>query len=225
MWPIHTLIGHHDLNTAPSHPHPPNCITSRADRKPGSSRHNVAYYSIHLIFDQTLTLTYYNFSEHGIKDGYPAIPARSSARLRRCLQRPPRKPVHAFWVGFSRTSLHPPFTLLGVMGTDKRQYTTVPQSDDVELHAHTYAPPSSEPEPSQSPETFAQTITNILRPKPQAHVHCEACDVQTAARQRRENEKYCCTMVATTFMTLFVCGMLLGIVIVGANAKRRRHEG
>jgi hypothetical protein len=114
------------------------------------------------------------------------------------------------------------------MGIDRKQYTTVPQSDDVELHAHSHAPPLSEPEPSQGPETFAQTITSILRPKPQAHVHCEACDVQTAARQRRENEKYCCTMVATTFMTFFVvCGMVLGIVIVGAhaNAKRVRHEG
>jgi hypothetical protein len=46
-----------------------------------------------------------------------------------------------------------------------------------------------------------------------------------AARQRRENEKYCCTMVAVTFMTLFFCGMLLGIVIVGAVAKKKRHEG
>jgi hypothetical protein len=118
------------------------------------------------------------------------------------------------------------FTLCQGMGIDRRQYTTVPQSDDIELHAHTHDPSSSEP--SQSPETLTQTITNILRPKPQAHVHCEACDVQTAARQRRENEKYCCTMVATTFMMFFVvCGTVLGIVIVRAhvNARGVRHEG
>jgi hypothetical protein len=109
------------------------------------------------------------------------------------------------------------------MDVDMRQYSTVPQSDDVELHAHIHTPPSSEP--SQGPETFAQTIASVLRPKPQPHVHCETCDVQTAATQRRANEKHCCTMVAATFMTLFVCGMLLGMVIVSYAAKRKRHEG
>jgi hypothetical protein len=109
-----------------------------------------------------------------------------------------------------------------------QQYATVPQDDDVELHAHVHnhTPPSTTASSAQQgPETFVQTIANVLRPKSQPHVHCEACDVQTAARQRRENEKYCCTMVAATFMTLFVCGMLLGVVIVrSAGGKRPGHD-
>ncbi|KAG9190359.1 hypothetical protein G6011_08447 [Alternaria panax] len=108
-------------------------------------------------------------------------------------------------------------------------YTTLPQTDDhdVELHAqpHSHARRSTTvPLASSSPETLAQTITNFLRPNPEAHTHCEVCDnqVQTEARRRREGEKYCCTMVAATFMTLFICGMLLGVVLVNMAAKRSR---
>jgi len=113
-------------------------------------------------------------------------------------------------------------------------YTAVPQNDDdVELHAHTHQNnnnnnnnPSPFTEPANSsPQqpTFAQTIANVLRPN---HTHCEVCDNQaiTAARHRRENEKFCCTMVAATFMTLFICSMLLGIVIVNATGKRGEHH-
>ncbi|CAG5185932.1 uncharacterized protein ALTATR162_LOCUS11442 [Alternaria atra] len=110
-------------------------------------------------------------------------------------------------------------------------YTTIPQTDDhdIELHArqhnHTHASTTT-PVTSSSPETLAQTITNFLRPNPEPHMHCEVCDnqVQTEARRRRESEKYCCTMVAATFVTLFICGMLLGVVIVTMAAKRRRSE-
>lgn len=61
-------------------------------------------------------------------------------------------------------------------------------------------------------------------PQETPHKHCAVCDeqVQTAARQKREHERYCCTMVAVTFVSLFVCGMMLGIVIVSAAAKRAR---
>jgi hypothetical protein len=67
-----------------------------------------------------------------------------------------------------------------------------------------------------------QTLAGVFKPK--SHEHCEQCDIQTTARQR--NEKYCCTMVAATFMALFVCLMLLGIVIVisGEHKKRNRHD-
>ncbi|KAF1945604.1 hypothetical protein EJ02DRAFT_395814 [Clathrospora elynae] len=90
-------------------------------------------------------------------------------------------------------------------------YNAVPQEDDLELHAHDHNhTPSTVPD--QGPDTFA--------PKPQPHVHCEQCDIQLAARQRSENEKYCCTMVASVFMTLFVCGMLMGIVIINAVTEK-----
>ncbi|CAA9957146.1 hypothetical protein PTMSG1_00754 [Pyrenophora teres f. maculata] len=111
-------------------------------------------------------------------------------------------------------------------------YTTIPQNDndvDIELHAHTHQnninnTPSSSTDSSSQQPNFAQTIANVLQP---THTHCEICDEHaiTAARYRRENEKFCCTMVAATFMTLFICGMLLGIVIVDAAGKRREHHG
>ncbi|RMZ69635.1 Hybrid signal transduction histidine kinase B [Pyrenophora seminiperda CCB06] len=112
-------------------------------------------------------------------------------------------------------------------------YTTVPQNDDVdiELHAHTHHNHNYTPSPStnttSSPSeqpTFAQTIANVLRP---AHTHCEVCDNQafTAAKHKREKEQFCCTMVAATFMTLFICIMLLGIVISNNMRKRSEHHG
>jgi hypothetical protein len=45
-----------------------------------------------------------------------------------------------------------------------------------------------------------------------------------AGRQRRESEKYCCTMVAVTFMTLFVCSLLLGVVILSMYRKKGGHD-
>ncbi|KAF2019860.1 hypothetical protein BU24DRAFT_459487 [Aaosphaeria arxii CBS 175.79] len=96
-------------------------------------------------------------------------------------------------------------------------YAAVPQ-DDVELHAHTANQPTASPGPAQEPETLAQTIAGVFRPKP--HVHCEQCDVQLQARERRENERHCCFMVAATFMTAFFCMMILGIVV----AKTMKHH-
>ena len=98
------------------------------------------------------------------------------------------------------------------------------QALDVDDHAHAHTPLV----PSQQPETFTQTVARLLLPKADTpHTHCATCDeqVQTAARQKREDDRYYCTMVTVTFLTLFVCGMLLGVVIVAANAKRARGSG
>ncbi|KAF2715470.1 hypothetical protein K504DRAFT_366673 [Pleomassaria siparia CBS 279.74] len=98
-------------------------------------------------------------------------------------------------------------------------YATVPQ-DDVELHAHEHVH-SSPTGPSQ-PETIAQTPAGVLQPRP--HVHCEQCDIQTMARERRENERHCCAMVAKTFMLGFICMMVLGIVITTSMAKANKYR-
>lgn len=99
--------------------------------------------------------------------------------------------------------------------------------DDVELQAHNHNHDhENEREntmPSTAPvETLAQTIAGVFRPKP--HGHCEQCDVQLAARQRRDNERHCCNMVAATFMTLFVCAMMLGIIITVNVSKQMREK-
>ncbi|KAL6710487.1 hypothetical protein ACN47E_008535 [Coniothyrium glycines] len=101
------------------------------------------------------------------------------------------------------------------------EYATVPQ-DDVELQEHDHNHHEHASLSSAPAETLAQTIAGVFRPK--THVHCEQCDVQTAARQRRENERHCCNMVAATFMTLIICGMLLGIVVVVHVLKKARHD-
>ncbi|EMD97377.1 hypothetical protein COCC4DRAFT_140155 [Bipolaris maydis ATCC 48331] len=125
-------------------------------------------------------------------------------------------------------------------------YTTIPQCDDADqppltretsdlernayTHTHSSLPPSQQQQQQQQqrqPETFAQTITKLLLPQSDSqHKHCTACDeqVQTAARQKRESERYCCTMVAVTFITLFMCGMVLGVVIVNANARGHKES-
>ncbi|KAF2263287.1 hypothetical protein CC78DRAFT_581697 [Lojkania enalia] len=100
------------------------------------------------------------------------------------------------------------------------QYSAVPQ-DDVELESGQHNHASSSAASQQQPESLAQTIAGVFRPKP--HVHCEQCDVQTAARERREAEKHCCAMVAVTFMVGFVCIMVLGIVVANAQIKMKKH--
>lgn len=97
----------------------------------------------------------------------------------------------------------------------QQQYAAVLQEDDVEQHAHEHSAPS--PAPTQPGESIAQTIASVFRPKP--HVHCETCDAQTAARERRENEKHCCAMVGWVFIVLFICAMILGIAIVNSREK------
>ncbi|PSN72192.1 hypothetical protein BS50DRAFT_245814 [Corynespora cassiicola Philippines] len=92
--------------------------------------------------------------------------------------------------------------------------------DDVELHAHDHHSPS--PAPATQPETLAQTIAGVFRQKP--HTHCEQCDLQLAARERRANERHCCTMVAATFMVGFAAFVILAVVVSDNMAKTRRHH-
>ncbi|EOA84642.1 hypothetical protein ACJQWK_07018 [Exserohilum turcicum] len=123
-------------------------------------------------------------------------------------------------------------------------YTVIPQSDDteyhqhadtdIELHAHNHHTPSQQapiplpaPAPAPAPaESFTQTLASLLRPRAETpHTHCAVCDEQvlTAARHKHEQERHCCTMVAVTFMSLFFCSMVLGVVIVNAGLRRRRE--
>ncbi|KAF2822914.1 hypothetical protein CC86DRAFT_73718 [Ophiobolus disseminans] len=104
-------------------------------------------------------------------------------------------------------------------------YAVVAQDDDVELGGHTHAHESSSssntPPPASQPESLAQTIAGVFKPKP--HAHCEQCDVQFAARQRRENERHCCNMVAATFMVAFVCAFLFGTIITSIVYRHKRR--
>ncbi|KAF2114001.1 hypothetical protein BDV96DRAFT_647489 [Lophiotrema nucula] len=88
--------------------------------------------------------------------------------------------------------------------------------DDVEL-AHNHTSPS--PAPAEQ-ESLAQTIAGVFRPKP--HTHCEQCDVQTAAREKREAQQTCRALVAATFMVAFICLMILGITVAKATAPTRK---
>ncbi|OAL01106.1 hypothetical protein IQ06DRAFT_137123 [Phaeosphaeriaceae sp. SRC1lsM3a] len=114
-------------------------------------------------------------------------------------------------------------------GTSSRSasgYAAVAQDDDIELnahsHDHTYTPPSPPPPPQNAPESIVSTIAGVFKPKP--HVHCEQCDVQFAARQRRENEKHCCTMVAATFMAAFVCAFIFGIIGLSIVYRHKKNH-
>ncbi|KAH7113293.1 hypothetical protein B0J11DRAFT_446088 [Dendryphion nanum] len=102
-------------------------------------------------------------------------------------------------------------------------YRAVPQ-DDVELLAHECSgnQTSPSPAPGQQNETLAQTIAGVFRPQP--HTHCEQCDIQTTAREIRDNERHCCTMTAYTFIIAFFCLMIVGIVAFNAALKSQRHH-
>jgi len=100
------------------------------------------------------------------------------------------------------------------------QYTSVPQEDFENVHdEHTHKVPSPAPVPPHQPETFAQTLAGVFKKQP--HAHCEACDKQMEARERRANQRHCCSMVAAVFIALFFCIMILGIVIADEVAKMK----
>jgi hypothetical protein len=104
---------------------------------------------------------------------------------------------------------------------------TVPQSGDnefdVEDHAHPHISHSQQHQ-QQQPESFTQVVAELLLPRADSpHKHCAICDEQalTTTRQKRADERYCCTMVALTFIMLFICGMILG-VFLAIYAKKAR---
>ncbi|KAH8725500.1 hypothetical protein GQ44DRAFT_615942 [Phaeosphaeriaceae sp. PMI808] len=101
-------------------------------------------------------------------------------------------------------------------------YAAVAQDDDVEMSAHEHAhdPSSLVPSPEAAPESLAQTIAGVFRPKP--HTHCEQCDVQLAARQRRENERHCCDMVALVAIVAFASAFVFGIILLNIVYKHKK---
>ena len=106
--------------------------------------------------------------------------------------------------------------------SNMQKYAQVPQADiELQAHEHNHNHTSPSPGPPQAPESLAQTIAGVFRPRP--HTHCEQCDVQLAAREKRANQRHCCTMVAVMFMIAFFCMLLLGIVVTSAVTKAKRH--
>jgi hypothetical protein len=86
--------------------------------------------------------------------------------------------------------------------------------------AHTHSRPTT-PEPEAAGgagprETLLQTLVAPFRPKP--HSHCEACDLAQDRRERRNKQHHCCVMVALTFMVLFICLAVVGVVTQRAKA-------
>lgn len=113
-----------------------------------------------------------------------------------------------------------PMSIFTPSASSSAGYTSVPQEDFENVHdEHTHRAPSPAPVPPQQPETFAQTLAGVFK-KP-AHAHCEACDKQVEARERRANQRHCCSMVAAVFIALFFCIMILGIVIADEVAKMK----
>ncbi|KAL2814101.1 hypothetical protein BJX63DRAFT_392921 [Aspergillus granulosus] len=86
-------------------------------------------------------------------------------------------------------------------------YASVPRVDGEPLqhqHQHQYLNHNSSTLPTAA--TF------------EPHVHCEACDGFLQRQQKMRAERFCCGMVAATFMVAFVCILLLGVAI--ANSRK-----
>jgi hypothetical protein len=45
-----------------------------------------------------------------------------------------------------------------------------------------------------------------------------------AARERREDERHCCSMVAATFMVGFACALIFGIITISMVYKHRKDD-
>ncbi|RAO73814.1 uncharacterized protein BHQ10_009826 [Talaromyces amestolkiae] len=72
------------------------------------------------------------------------------------------------------------------------------QSDDVHLHQHQH------------------TEDGDRVDRGEGHIHCTACDRLLERKEQRINQRHCCTMVAVTFMVIFICLMVLGFGITVA---------
>lgn len=53
----------------------------------------------------------------------------------------------------------------------------------------------------------------------QPHVHCTACDNLIERKERRLNQRHCCTMLAVTFTMAFLCLFFFGLAVVLVKKK------
>ncbi|KAI8939184.1 hypothetical protein NX059_005017 [Plenodomus lindquistii] len=90
-------------------------------------------------------------------------------------------------------------------------YATVSQNDDIEHLSHDDSSFSAAPALAIEPESLEQTCANTLKLK--HHVHCEQCDAQLAARQRRDGEWNCSILFAVTLVIFCFFAVLLGAFI------------
>ncbi|KAL4879226.1 hypothetical protein BJY04DRAFT_194068 [Aspergillus karnatakaensis] len=111
-------------------------------------------------------------------------------------------------------------------------YSSVPQAEALEAEAEEqgqiHLQPQPEPEHTPHQHAYLNRTSSRCRSNPfppastfQPHVHCKSCDGFLERQQKMRSQRFCCAVVAITFMMAFICGLILGIVIV--NAKRYGH--
>ncbi|KAL2783300.1 hypothetical protein BJX66DRAFT_318792 [Aspergillus keveii] len=112
----------------------------------------------------------------------------------------------------------PPYEELEAQSSSSR-YASVPQVDE-EPHVH----PHPHTHEHQYLDQSTRSTTTLPAPATfQPHVHCEACDGFLQRQQKMRAERFCCGMVAATFMAAFVCGLLLGVAIVNGRKDKWNH--
>lgn len=99
--------------------------------------------------------------------------------------------------------------------TDSEKYATVPQFDEDVEHQHHHQHHHDGLASSSSPHPSIPIPLVTAGP----HAHCEVCDRQFERREKHRGERYCCAMVAATFMVVSICILLLGVTIVRAHAR------
>jgi hypothetical protein len=175
----------------------------------------VAYLSL----TKTDSRSFVTFQKHHLQNGPPNHPAkRSSSRLRRCRAQPSLVHIYTLFI-FGRMYLQD--YMLSIINLP--QYAAVPQADvenDADAHVHNHDHTTTPAAPQE--ETLAQTIAGVFKPRP--HTHCEVCDALMERRERRNARQQCCITVAATFMILFFCSMILGIVIAKSVATAKSHN-
>ncbi|KAL5366618.1 hypothetical protein BJX96DRAFT_180896 [Aspergillus floccosus] len=109
---------------------------------------------------------------------------------------------------------------------------SAPPYEELDTHANYAAVPQNDTLPDEEQPPHRHTYLNHtagcsngpLAPAAtfQPHVHCKECDRFTHRRQKLHAERFCCAMVAATFMVAFFCTMILGVPIV--KAKRGQYS-
>lgn len=76
--------------------------------------------------------------------------------------------------------------------------------------------------PGDEPDVELAHSRSIPADSFKPHLHCEACDTLTTAREVRANERHGCLWASIVFITISVSVLLLGIVAI--DAKYKHHK-
>ncbi|KAH8903824.1 hypothetical protein BR93DRAFT_981148 [Coniochaeta sp. PMI_546] len=93
-------------------------------------------------------------------------------------------------------------------------YTTVPQDEPDYNNGpnHLHGEQQEQPPVDLEADLPGANDTPLQPVAGKPHVHCDQCERIAERRARLDRDKHCCSLVAATFIMLFTCVMVVGII-------------